>query len=332
MAKGPCVLVTASRAPKVDGRRLARDVNGLHKRSGSFVLGRRLHKMAVQDQVEVKPFVACAVEGEKDRRSDVADHFALSEDVVPYAAATRKGPLCMLVVGVGFGQVIIVAMAAALWGRLTEVLEQKLPPAAEMRGVGLDGFRARPLDGAPLADEFGGLRYGLVEISRYRHLTVGIDREATRIGQRHGGGAGLVARESCSLPNVCQVGWRVVSAQGLRQGFERPHTGTSFRCVHAGQPQVFGPEVQDRIRRVTVSASPANFLVVLVQRTGDIGMKDPTDISLIDPHAERDGGDNHVEMAVTEALFGFTSRGCRQAGVIRGGAQSKSAALGCKGL
>ena len=61
-------------------------------------------------------------------------------------------------------------------------------------------------------------------------------------------------------------------------------------------------------------------------------MKDPTDISLIDPHAERDGGDNHVEMAVTEALFGFKSRGCRQAGVIRGGAQSKSAALGCKGL
>src|SRR5437870_4176120 len=69
VAQRSCVLVTASRAPKVDGRRLAREVNGLHKRSGCFVLGRRLHKMAVQAQVEVKPFVACAVEGEKDRRS-----------------------------------------------------------------------------------------------------------------------------------------------------------------------------------------------------------------------------------------------------------------------
>ena len=67
---------------------------------------------------------------------------------------------------------------------------------------------------------------------------------------------------------------------------------------------ILGLEQQQAVRECAVPARPPGFLEVAFERARDLGMHDRADVGLVDAHAERVGGDHHVDVALVESRAG----------------------------
>ncbi len=54
---------------------------------------------------------------------------------------------------------------------------------------------------------------------------------------------------------------------------------------------------QNSTRRVTVTAGPADFLIITFEAAGQTGMNDGSDICFIDSHAKGNGCDDNLQLA-----------------------------------
>ncbi len=76
--------------------------------------------------------------------------------------------------------------------------------------------------------------------------------------------------------------------------------------VNLGAPQadIFWAEQGQRFRRCAVSARAANFLIVTLNRFGQVGVRDPADIRFVDPHAKGNRRDHNQPVFLLKATFG----------------------------
>lgn len=76
---------------------------------------------------------------------------------------------------------------------------------------------------------------------------------------------------------------------------------------------------EDRYRRLTVPAGPADLLVGGVERLADRGVEDEPDVGLVDAHSERDRHDDDVVLGGHERVLDRPALAACQAGVVRDG-------------
>src|SRR5690349_12461809 len=67
------------------------------------------------------------------------------------------------------------------------------------------------------------------------------------------------------------------------------------------------PEQQNAARFLTIAAGTPSLLVVRRRRTGDRIVHDEPDVRLVDPHTERVGGNDRLELASHERFLRLTA-------------------------
>ena len=80
--------------------------------------------------------------------------------------------------------------------------------------------------------------------------------------------------------------------------------GQAFVDLRPAQADVIRAEQGQRLGRGPVAAGAADFLVIGLDRLGQIGVGDPTDVRLVDTHAKGHGGHDDQPVLLLEALFG----------------------------
>ena len=109
----------------IGNARMSRDIGdsarGIPRRSQA-ALGRGVEQVTFGDETEVQPLVAGPVERDEDGRADVAEHLTVAEHVVPYTAAALERAPGMALVAVGFGPLVVVAVAAPVGGGIPRAL------------------------------------------------------------------------------------------------------------------------------------------------------------------------------------------------------------------
>ncbi len=81
--------------------------------------------------------------------------------------------------------------------------------------------------------------------------------------------------------------------------------GQAFVDLGAAQADVVGPKQRQRLGGRAIAARAADFLIIGLDRLGQVGMGDPADIGLVDPHAE--GDRRHDDQTVLAAGTGVST-------------------------
>ena len=84
-----------------------------------------------------------------------------------------------------------------------------------------------------------------------------------------------------------------------------------------GGPDVACAEIENAARGLAVAAGASGFLVVALERLRQVVVHDPAHVGLVDAHAERDGGDDHLRVVANERILVVAARVRVETGVIR---------------
>ena len=89
-----------------------------------------------------------------------------------------------------------------------------------------------------------------------------------------------------------------------------------------------GPRIeQHAIARQSVAAGASDLLIVAFDRARHVPVDDVADIGFVDAHAERNGGDHHLELVARKGVLEPIARRRFHAGVVGGGADAALAQM-----
>lgn len=118
----------------------------------------------------------------------------------------------------------------------------------------------------------------------------------------------------------------------LPQEAEQLTEGIVIRSVcgeESAQSQIFGPVVQERERVPAITSGAAYLLVIAVHRLGNISVQYEADVGLVNPHAKRASGHDHIKVTVQETLVHVFPDPFAQARVVRLRAKTRPAQASC---
>ena len=132
----------------------------------------------------------------------------------------------------------------------------------------------------------------------------GEDLDRAGVLEARDGGGELGLRELRALLQVGRLERVGGGADGLGDVAHLIGADLAAAREEASQPEVLGAVEEHRLGRLAVAPGAADLLEVRVDRLGDLGVEDEAHVGLVDAHPEGGGRDDHVDLAVHEALLG----------------------------
>ena len=108
------------------------------------------------------------------------------------------------------------------------------------------------------------------------------------------------------------------------RAFARLPVGLDLVDALARADEILGAPEEMRDRGLAVAAGAAGFLIIGLDRLGQSGMRDETDVGLVDSHAKGDGGDHHHILARDEIMLVARARRRLEPGMIDRGRAARS--------